>query len=191
MKIYFTFLLLLISSLAHADFDADFQSLKNSGRNFEPTGAICEEVARLRLSEKYPEPHHTVVTGIQYDDETGTLGELDLVVFKNETKLAQIIAEVKCWRSAKSGFKKAKEQRKRFLDHVKSPKALVFKWTHDPTIELKKIQFKKPERFYFIAQSGSSKHGFDIELPYTVDELMQLRDKLIECQNQGQCLKPN
>lgn len=175
-------------NFAYAGLAEDYEQIKDLGRDMEPTGAICEEVARLRFSEKYPEPEFTVVTGIQYSDKAGnTIGELDLIVFDNKTKIAKIIAEVKCWASAKSGMKKAKDQRKRFLTHVHSPKALTFRWLSDPSVKLTKTQFNKTNEFYFIAQSGTRQHGFDYELPYTLPELMKLRENILACQTQGAC----
>lgn len=190
------FLLFIVVSISinftYAGLPEDFEQIKNLGRDLEPTGAICEEVARLRFSEKYPQPKYTVVTGIQYSDKFGnTIGELDLVVFDNQTQVANVIAEVKCWKSPKSGLKKAKEQRKRFLDHVNSSKALSFEWMFDRKKKLTKTQFNKTKTFYFIGQSGVVNHGFDFELPYSLDELMDLRNDILNCQTLGACSRPS
>jgi len=190
MKIFILISSLTLSFTAFAGLSDDFEQIKKLGRNLEPTGAICEEVARLRFSEKFPEPEFRVVTGIEYSDKDGTLGELDVVVFNNETQIAQVIAEVKCWTNAKSGLKKAKEQRHRFLTNVKSSKALKFRWMDDPKLPLTKTQFNKASEFYFIAQSGTQAHGFDYELPYSLNELMQLRKEILVCQSSGKCPKP-
>lgn len=182
---------LFFYNFATAGLSEDYDQIKDLGRNLEPTGAICEEIARLRFAEKYPQPNYTVVTGVQYSDKTGnTIGELDLVVFDNQTDVAKIIAEVKCWKSPKGGLKKAKEQRKRFLDNVHSPKALTFKWMFDPKIKLTKTQFNKTNSFYFIGQSGVADYGYDYELPYSLNELMDLRGDILNCQTYGACAKP-
>jgi len=174
---------------SYAGLSEDFEMIKNHGRDLEPTGAICEEVAQLRFAEKYPAPKYNVVTGIEYSDKDGTVGELDIIVFNNETHVADVIAEVKCWKSPKSGLEKAKEQRKRFLENVRSSKNLKFKWLDDPNLPLAKNQFDKVTEFYSIAQLGSQADGFDFELPYSLKELMQLRKDILVCRDSGRCKK--
>lgn len=189
MKLFAVIGVVFVSLSSFAGIPEDFEALKNTGRDFEPTGAICEEVARLRFAEKYPQPEYTVVTGIQYmDGKTGsTLGELDLVVFDNATQIAKIIGEVKCYTTPKSGMKKAKEQRQRFQKYVQSPKALSFKWLWDPSKKLTKTQFNKTNVFLFIGQKGTEKHGYNVELPYSHQELMQIREDIMACQSAHQC----
>lgn len=175
---------------AFAGLAEDFEKIKNNGHDHEPTGAICEEIAQLRFSEIYPAPEYEVITGVQYSDEkNSTIGELDLIVF-NKDKVAEVIGEVKCWTNAKSGLKKAADQRKRFQKNVNSPKALKFKWLNDPARKLTKTQFNKVQKFVFIAQSGTIADGYDYELPYTLRELMHLRTDILNCQAQGNCKKP-
>jgi hypothetical protein len=192
MKVYAFISLIFVSLSTFAGLTEDYEALKNSGRDFEPTGAICEEVARLRFAEKYPEPEFTAVTGIQYlDGKTNqTIGELDLVVFDNATQVAKIIGEVKCYTSPKSGIKKAKDQKLRFQKHVHSSKALTFKWLWDNSKKLTKTQFNKTNVFLFIGQDGTQKHGYNVELPYKLDELMQLREDIMACQASNQCKPP-
>ena len=183
--------LLLVSQFTFAGLTEDFDALKNGGRNYEATGSICEEVARLRFAEKYPMPDHSVVVGIQYADKTGnTIGELDLVVFDNKTQIATLIAEVKCYTSPKSGMKKAKDQRKRFLTHVHSPKALQFRWLQDKNRKLTKTQFNKTNNFLFIGQKNTMDDGYQYELPYTLAELMKMRADIMDCQAKGVCARP-
>jgi hypothetical protein len=190
VKILLLFTILTCSKMTFAGLADDYEKIKDLGRDLEPTGAICEEVARLRFAEKYPEPQFSVVTGIEYSDRDGTVGELDVVVFNNNTHAAQVIAEVKCWTNAKSGLMKAKEQRQRFLANVRSSKALKFKWLDDPKLPMTKTQFNKVSDFYFVAQAGTQADGFDYELPYSLRELMQLRKEILVCQSTGPCLKP-
>ncbi len=190
MKITSLFATFIFSVTAFAGLGEDFEQIKDLGRNLEPIGAICEEIAQLRFAEKYPTPNYKVITGVEYADKDGTLGELDLVVINNETQVAEILGEVKCWKSPKSGLKKAKDQRQRFLTNVKSSKALEFKWLSDPKMKLTKTQFNKVKEFYFIAQSGTLNDGFDFELPYSLNELMQLREDILRCQDAGNCKKP-
>lgn len=180
-------ILLAISFQAFAGLTEDFEKIKDLGRNLEPTGAICEEIAQLRFAEIYPAPKYKVVTGIEYADKVKTLGELDVVVFNNETTNAEIVGEVKCYTTAKSGLKKAKEQRKRFLSSVQSPAALTFTWLNDKSVKLAKTQFKKVQKFVTIGQNGTLSKGYDFELPYSLNELMQLRDDILKCQADQIC----
>ncbi len=190
MKTVLSLAFLIFSNLAFAGLAEDYEQIKNHGRNLEPIGTICEEIAQLRFAEKYPAPDYKVVTGIEYSDNERTLGELDVVVFNSKTNIVDVVAEVKCWKNAKSGLDKAKDQRRRFLTNVKSSKALKFKWLDDPKLKLTKTQFNKVSQFYSVAQSGSIKSGYDIELPYTLKELMNLREDLLRCQQNGNCKKP-
>lgn len=190
MKSAFFVIISAFTFNSFAGLGEDFHALKNSGKNFEPIGTICEEVTQLRYSEKYPEPQYRVLTGIAYSDKEKTVGELDLIVFDNQTHNAILIGEVKCWANPKSGLKKAKEQRKRFLDNVKSSKALSFRWLSNPEEKFTKPQFNKASHFISVAQLGSKSKGFDVELEYTLSELMQLREDILRCQDSGECPKP-
>jgi hypothetical protein len=188
-KLFFVYLA-LFANTAIAGLSEDFHALKNSGRSHEATGTICEEVTKLRYQEQYPEPEYRVLTGIAYNDNERTLGELDLIVFDNSTHTAILIGEVKCWKDPKGGLKKAMDQRKRFLDNVKSSKALTFKWIDDPKEKFTKTQFNKTNNFISISQLGTKAKGFDVELEYTLKELMQLRTDIMLCQDSGECVKP-
>lgn len=188
----FSFLLINLFVLnALAGLSEDYHTLKNSGKNFEVIGVICEEITQLRYAEQYPEPTYKVLTGIAYSDSERTLGELDLIVFDNQTQNAILIGEVKCWKNAKSGLKKAHEQRKRFIDNIRSSKALVFRWLSNPKEKFTKTQFNKTNTFISISQQGTKSSGFDVELEYTLDELMKLRQDIMTCQNSGECVKPH
>lgn len=182
---------LFVSLTVFAGLTEDYHSLKNHGRDLTPIGTICEEVTQLRFIEQYPEPEYRVLTGIAYSDEERTLGELDLIVFENSTNQAIIIGEVKCWKDPKGGLKKAMDQRQRFLKNVKSSKALTFKWLDDPKEKFTKTQFNKTNEFISVAQLGSKSKGFDVELEYTLEELMQLREDIMSCQASGECVKPD
>lgn len=189
MKMFFVLITITTQTL-FASLTEDFNQLKHSGVNFEPSGTICEEIARLRFAEKYPEPNFRVITGVTYSSEEKMLGELDLVVFDNATTDAKLIAEVKCGQNARMNYKKAQAQRKRFLDNIKLPQALKFVWLKNKAEPFKKTQFKKAKNFLSIAQQGTHDDGFQVELPYTLDELMTLRSDLMNCQASGDCTKP-
>lgn len=176
-----------------AGFDDDFAKLKDTGHNFEPDGAVCEDIARLRFEEKYPEPEYSILTGIEYSDNKSglTIGELDIVVFNNQTHKVVVSGEVKCWKSPKNGFKKAKEQRQRFQNNISSNKSLSFTWLDHPNVKLTKEQFTQIEQYLYIGPRDTKEYGFDFELDYDLKELMNLRKELLNCQSFGDCTKPN
>lgn len=190
MKSALLLILSLVTFNSYAGLAEDYETLKNSGKNLQVIGSICEDVTQLRYIEKYPEPQYRVLTGIAYSDSERTLGELDLIVFDNRTHNAVLIGEVKCWKDAQGGLKKAKEQRKRFLDNVTSSKELTFEWLSDPKEEFVKTQFNKTSNFISISQLGTKAEGFDVELDYTLDELMHLRKDIMDCQASGECIAP-
>lgn len=186
-------LLVLLSLKSFAGLTEDFNQLKYSGQNFEPDGTICEEIARLRFQEKYPQPEYAVITGVEYsDNKTGlTIGELDLVVLNNQSHEAVAIGEVKCWKSPKGGLKKAKEQRQRFQNNMSSKKSLTFTWLDDAHVKMHQSQFDEVEQFFSVGPQGAKEFGFDYELDYSLSELMDLRSELLTCQAYGDCTKPN
>jgi hypothetical protein len=189
-KLVFLFISFFTTHLL-AGLAEDFHTLKNSGKDFHIVGSICEHVTQLRYIEEYPEPDYRVLTGIAYRDKDRTLGELDLIVFENKDSKAILIGEVKCWKDPDGGLKKAKDQRQRFLKNIKSNKALTFEWLDNPKEKFTKGQFNKTKNFISISQLGTKEAGFDVELEYTLEELMKLRHDIMACQVSGECVKPS
>lgn len=189
-KLSIAFFAVLFSLTAFAGLEEDYLAIKDSGRSLEPQGAICEEVAKLRFQEKYPEPMFSVITGISYSEKFGTLGELDIIVFDNQTDSAVAVSEVKCWKNQKQGLEKAIDQRLRFINNIHSGKNLKFKWEFDETKAFTKGQFLNIKSFTSIGQKGAVEAGYDEELEYTLKELMQLRSRILRCQDLEGCKKP-
>lgn len=180
----------LVSIFAFAGLEEDYLAIKDSGRDFEPAGAICEEVAKLDIQRQFPQPAYNVITGIAYNDKYGTLGELDIIVFDTKTDTAVMFAEVKCWKNPSQGLDKMHDQRDRFFRNIRSGKNLKFDWNFDETKEFRKEQFLTTQTFLSIAQKGAKEFGYDAELPYTLKELMQLRARILRCQDLEGCKKP-
>jgi hypothetical protein len=90
--------------------------LKDIPRDYLDTGSICEEVARQETIKEYPAPQFEVLSGIAYETQDGTDGELDVIVFDSNTNKVIKIAEVKCWLKLDHALKKAHEQRARFFE---------------------------------------------------------------------------
>lgn len=182
-------LLSFVSSVALAGLAEDFEALKSVPRDYTDAGSICEEVARLRVADEYPAPQYKVETGIAYGNEERTIGELDVIVFDLNTQKAVKLGEVKCWKDARAGLVKAKDQRARFLKNIRSNKPLQFiststHQTYDAD------QFRHVNDFISIAQKGTTNVGYDMEMEYTLNEFHQFRMKMIQCQRQGECAKP-
>ncbi|MEN0059244.1 MAG: hypothetical protein AAGB31_10460 [Bdellovibrio sp.] len=181
--------LLITSSAAFASWAEDFAELKNVPRNYEDAGSICEEIARLDMQREYPAPQYSVEVGIAYGDGTRTIGELDVVIFDNNTHKVLKVAEVKCWKDVRGGLKKAQEQRERFLRNIKSGKNLIFQSTSTHQ-NFDAERFRYIQDFFSIAQKGSESQGFDYEMAYTLREMHDYRFQMIRCQEQGRCARP-
>lgn len=189
MKLFFLLFSFALSTTANASWEEDFAQLKDRPRSYEDTGAICEELARLKFEKIFNNSQYEVVVGIAYGDSRRTIGELDVVVFDRVQRNVLRVAEVKCWKDLDGGLKKAREQRMRFLTNIKSSKPIYFQSTS--TDELYDTgQFKNVAAFTSLGQKGSKLAGYDDELDYELRELHRPRGEMIRCQDRGECVKP-
>ena len=163
--------------------DEYFEVLSFDKVDFTPEGAVCERVALREVDSLYPRENYDVVNSISYNDKGTTIGELDLVVFDKNTKKVEAIAEVKCWTSFKSALKKAKDQRIRFQTFLNRGIVIFDKDDH----KYSKDDFKQVKRFFTISQDGGVNQGFDFELSMSLNDLMKLRQKLLDCHLEGRC----
>ncbi|MCM2321832.1 MAG: hypothetical protein NDJ90_01060 [Oligoflexia bacterium] len=187
-------LALLFASLPvfAGDLEEAFSALRDSAIDYENTGAVCEQIARLDLAKHYPAPTYESVTGIVYQNLERSIGELDVVIFDKRTDQAVLVAEVKCWRNLQSARQKARKQRDRFLSAIENvPEELTFYSMSQRKQEFRAEQFSSRLRFISISQQGGSQVGFDDELDFTLEELMRLRTRLMECQASGECRSPD
>lgn len=186
-----TFFLIISTLFAGSAFaasaDVHFHALGQLPVNYFDTGAVCEQVAKQELMKSYPEPGFEVVTGISYGHKAATVGELDVIVFANSTKKAILIAEVKCWNKLAKAHAKAVAQRQRFLEALQRLPNMIL---HSKTQAYSVTQFQDIERFISISQLGGEENGFEMTLPYSLEDLMNLREKLLQCQNQHLCAQP-
>lgn len=189
MKVLSFILVLLVSSSAFASWAEDFELLKNVPRDYQDAGSICEEIARLDMQEVYKAPQYTVEVGIAYAYDQRTIGELDIIIFDNNTQKVFKVAEVKCWKDVRGGLKKAKEQRSRFQQYVNSGRKLTFKSTTTNKI-YDQEQFNYVNEFFSIAQKDTTKQGFDHEMEYSLAEMKEHRKDMIRCQSKKQCATP-
>lgn len=181
--------LFFATSYVHAkDTSSLFDVLKQHPADYEIVGQVCEETARLQLYNEYPSSKYQIAVGIEYSVDKRTVGELDVVVVEKATKKIPLIAEVKCWKDVKGGLSKAMDQRSRFIRTLNSKNITIVFLAHEGGA-YKSEQFKNA-KFVSIAQLGASQKGFDVDLEYTLEELMSVREQLLQCQNRGECKKP-
>ena len=159
-----------------------FEELRDTGMNYEVVGAVCEQVARIELYKTYPESEYEIINGIEYGDNTRTIGELDVVIFNKTTQQAVLVGEVKCWKDLSAAREKALDQRQRFIKSLKRNIDL-----HDQDNDYDKSQFKNVQKFVSIAPKGSTIAGFEIDMENTLSELMELRKMMMDCQRKGEC----
>jgi hypothetical protein len=170
------------------DIQVAFEALKNSAADYEPTGQVCEQVARLQFAEKYNSDQYEITGGISYNVQKRTIGELDLVIVDRQTHAVVLVGEVKCWKNLKDALDKAHDQRVRFVNALrKSGDQIVFDSEDKEVFHAEQF---KDAKFISIAQQGATESGFDVDLGYTLRELMQLRGLLLNCQSQNRCPRP-
>ena len=187
--------LFLVSSLFSAlvwagDIQAAFDSIKDSGANFKVEGAVCEQLEIIRLKAIYPEDKYIVTGGLTYGLGENAMGELDVLILDRNTNKVVLLEEVKCWKDLSNAMVKATGQRDRFFwNLVKSPREMIFRSNDGRTYSVD--QFTPEIPFKFVAQAGSVKKGFDIELDLSLRELDELRLLVIQCQKSDLCKRPN
>ncbi|KHD87757.1 MAG: hypothetical protein OM95_12130 [Bdellovibrio sp. ArHS] len=188
-SILFLVLFLFVINSGAAELEPYFELLKQSGVNYEPDGAICEQVAKLRYRAEYPEAQFLITTGVEYSTGGQTLGELDILVIDRATEKVVLVSEVKCWKNVEQALDKAKSQRQRFLWNLeKHPRQMQFAPSED--LQLKVSQFDAATAYRSLSQMGGLEKGFDAELELSLSELKQLRMQLLKCQAWGECQRP-
>ncbi len=190
MRAYLLLSVLLFSSFTFAgDIESFFEALKDSAVNYEPDGAVCEQVARLVLKEEFNPDIYDMGIGAEYDIGRDTLGELDVMVKERSSQKIIMVAEVKCWKDHFKALDKAKVQRDRFLWNLsKYPEKMNFNSYEGWTI--RSSDFAQPLLFRSISSGGGVKRGFDQELDLGLSDLKALRMKLLKCQQNRECARP-
>ncbi len=192
LSVFGSFLVsLLFSGFVWAgDIQAAFDSIKDSGANFGAEGAVCEQLELVRLKTIYPEDKFIITGGLSYSLGENTVGELDVLIMDRNTNKVILLEEVKCWKDLSNAMVKATGQRDRFFwNLVKSPREMIFRSNDGRTYSVD--QFTPEIPFKFVAQKGSVKKGFDVELELGLQELDQLRSLVIKCQKDDLCKRPH
>lgn len=190
MKWSLSLLLLLLAQLSWADLlGENFEKIRNQARHYRDPGTVCEEVARVEFAAAYPTPQYEVIVGVSYNHMGRTLGELDMVLLDRGNQRVVMVGEVKCYSNLKKGLAKAKQQRQRFLANLGSGRQLEF--LNTSTGERYSYEhFRYVSQFVSVSQKGGKAIGFDYELDLSLDEMSQLRDRIIHCQRERQCPLP-
>lgn len=180
----------LFSSLAFAgDINAAFESIKNTGANFDPDGTVCEELERVRLAQIYPADKYFISGDIEYSTGGMTIGELDTVVIDRSTGKVVLLGEVKCWKNMDDALMKAKSQMMRFFWNLqKNPAKMSFN-SYDG-VQYSAAQFPLDTPVYTVGPQGAVAKGFTYEFDLTLKETHQLRMMLLKCQQNNECPRP-
>ena len=191
MMIRFTLLLSLLfvtsSSFAALDLAGAFEALKTKAVNWDPDGAVCEQLTRVKARDQYPENAYDIIGDVEYDIGALTVGELDLLVIEKNSGKVILVEEVKCWKSFQGGIDKARSQKLRFEWHLsKYPQQIRF--TSDE-MKISAANFSSSFPFIFVSQAGGAKWGFDQELDLNLSDIKKLRMMLLKCQDSHQCPK--
>ncbi len=167
--------------------DFYFEVLKRRPVDYVVNGAVCEQVARLEVMQEYQEPEFETVVGVVYGHKSAAIGELDIVVLDRASNRVVMVAEVKCWDNLYQAHEKAAKQRERF---IKALQVLPQMFLKSGERSFSRDQFREVQVYKAISQRGGQEFGFEMELAYSLEELMALRLRLLQCQKEGLCASP-
>ena len=161
-----------------------YQQLSQQPIDYTNEGMICEQLMVLELQESLQ--GHTITRGILYRNYKRILGELDVVVFYDSQVVSVI--EVKCSKSPWRVLAHAKEQLARFQSYL--GKDIEIHLADDPNETYEQDIFVDSTEYLAASVADSKQYGFDSELSFTKEEAINLKDRLVACQNDGDCPKP-
>jgi hypothetical protein len=190
MKYNLFAVLLVLATSALGSWEQDFNDLKHRPGYYEDTGALCEELAKLKFERALPNSNFEVVAGIEYGDSQLTIGELDILIYDRSKNSFTQVSEVKCWKDMNAGLEKAKDQINRFLRNLNSGKKQIFFQSTTNQQRYDATQFSDIKLFSTLGQKGSKTAGYDDELEYDLRELKKLGMEMLRCQDRGECEKP-
>ncbi len=181
-------LILNFSSFARTGdlFEKDYFILKKIPADYRSFGAICEQVARLRLKEMFDPKKFQFIIGLEYRNSRRVLGEIDLIVVSKKNKKVIVVGEVKCWKNLKAASKKAKKQLNRFFTAIKSMEKILFFPKETVNLKFKKEDFFDAKRMLF-SQKVEGDNPFENNIGLTLNQVKKLRQKLQVCQKNREC----
>ena len=167
-------------------FERDYLTLKKIPADYRSFGAVCEQVARLRLKESYDPKKFKFLIGLEYRNSRRVLGEVDLIVFSKKDNKVAIVGEVKCWKDLQAAFKKAKKQLNRFFKAIEGNEKITFHPKEPIGIKFEKNLFLGTKKMYF-SQKVEEQNPFENNIGLTLPQLKNLRKKLQTCQRDQKC----
>ena len=171
-------LLLGLSNSQYQLIEDAFERLKDDPINLSNHGYLCETLAVEHMMEKYDEKLFSVHSGLVYHGKRGIIGELDLVVTRNDNQKVVMIGEVKCKSRVFSALKKAKGQLQRFVSSIRPSKnKIYFSYPYDYVFKLKDFNHKYKRSY--VSYLGTVKKGFTDELAMTFESIKILHRKLV------------
>ena len=180
-------LCLTFPAFADLDYEETYQRLKTVPEDYRNFGTICERVGWLELYEVYDSEDYEIIVGIEYSNGHRILGELDLVVLQRWDGEAVLVSEVKCSNSPGSAVRKAREQLARFNSVIASGQKVYIYHKANRDRHFLPTQFDEQPLSYSMGQKGSTHHGFDLEISFSLEQVRDIRDRLIFCQHRGEC----
>lgn len=182
------FFLLPFQGIA-GDPDYLYEQLKYMDRDFRQIGTVCEEAARIQLSEQYPISDFSIIVGLVYHNNQRIIGELDIVVISKDNYRAVLIGEVKCRKKLRSAQNLAISQLERFESYISSGKEIDFfvAGNNYEELEIGPWVFQSPYEHITISQDGGENYGFDIALPYSLNDVNDVHEWLLDCHDRGEC----
>lgn len=181
-----------IELLANSKVNALFEKLKTIPEDYKNFGTICERVAAIELAAQFPQTAYEILVGVEYSNRSRVIGELDVVVLERSTEEAVLIGEVKCSVNLSRALAKANSQLKRFRETItcmsrygcqdisifeKAASNRHFSFT----------QFDDHPQTITISQKNGTHYGFGFEISLSLVEARDLRDRLMRCQERGEC----
>lgn len=165
---------------------AYFEQIKDLDYNYATIGHVGEALALVQLRRQYPPPEFECLSSLQYEDGKGQpAGEMDVVVFKRETRQAMMVYEVKISDNLEDARKKGLSQLKRFREYVKARNISRFVYAPDQSRMFKPEQFDGIQSFGTVGSKGAREQGFDVELDLSRTEAYQLQQALLQYRKKG------
>ncbi len=182
------FLMFLFSSLSFAQqsqselIEKYFDIIKSDHSiGLADQGPLCEKIAIYQIEQEFDPNEYTTLNGLVYEEGDRIVGELDVVVIRNDDSESVLVAEVKCWNRPTKALQKANQQLSRFFsyldDDIDIYSAVDFSESYSTSC------FDEAPEIRTISQKGTAQFGFDQELELSLNSVKILLKKL-QCERE-------
>jgi hypothetical protein len=168
---------------------AYFDQIKDLDFDYGKLGSVGEGLALVQFRAKYADdPNVECFSGLHYEGTDGsTAGELDLIVWRRDTKQALAVYEVKVSDNLEGALHKAHSQLRRFQGHVQSRAITRFNYPTEDSRVFRAEQFDGVQTYGVIGSRGAAALGYEVELDVSRAEAAQLQKALLHYRKpQGQ-----